>query len=59
MRLPHRLAAGVAVGVLGLAGLTACSDDGGGVTDNKSADTDDDGDVSAAGGPGAGQDDAR
>ena len=47
MRLPHRLAAGVAVGVLGLAGLTACSDDGGGVTDNKSADTDDDGDVSA------------
>ena len=28
-------------------GLSACSDDGGGVTENKSADVDDDGDVSA------------
>lgn len=48
MMLPHRLAAGVAAGVLGIAALTACSDDGGGVTDNKSADVDDDGEVSAA-----------
>jgi len=47
MMLPHRLAAGTAVGVLALAGLTACSDDGGGVTENTSADSDDDGDVSA------------
>ena len=47
MRLPHRLAAGAAVGALTLIGLTACSDDGGGVTDNKSADADDDGEVSA------------
>ena len=47
MRLPHRLAAGAAVGVLALTGLSACSDDGGGVKENKSADTDDDGEVSA------------
>ena len=47
MLLPHRLATGVAAGALALTGLTACSDDGGGVTDNKSADTDDDGAVSA------------
>ncbi len=47
MRLPHRLAAGVAVGALALTGLSACSDDEGGVTENKSADVDDDGEVSA------------
>jgi lipoprotein LprG len=48
MLLHHRLATGLAVGVLALAGLSACSDDdGGGVTDNESADVDDDGDVSA------------
>lgn len=46
MRLQHRLAAGAAVGVLGLVGLSACSDDEGGVGDNKSADTDADGKVS-------------
>jgi lipoprotein LprG len=48
MLLPHRLAAGVAVGVLAVVGLSACSDDGGGITENTSADTDDDGEVSAA-----------
>ncbi len=47
MPLPHRLAVGAAVGVLAFAGLTACSDDGGGITDNTSADADDDGEVSA------------
>jgi lipoprotein LprG len=47
MRLPHRLATGAAVGLLALTGVTGCSDDGGGVTENKSADADDDGDVSA------------
>ena len=47
MRLPHRLAAGVAVGALALTCLSACSDDDGGVTENKSADADDDGEVSA------------
>ena len=47
MLLPHRLAAGIALAVLAVTGLTACSDDGGGVTDNKSADADDDGDVTA------------
>jgi lipoprotein LprG len=46
MRLHHRLAAGIAVGVLGLVGLTACSDDDGGVSGNKTADADDDGEVS-------------
>lgn len=48
MRLPHRLVAGVAVGVLGLIGLTGCSDDdSSGVSGNTSADADDDGEVSA------------
>jgi len=47
MRLPHRLAAAVAVGLLTLAPLTSCSDDASGVGDNSSADTDDDGEVSA------------
>jgi lipoprotein LprG len=47
MLLPHRLATGVAVGVLSVVGLSACSDDGGGVTENESADTDDDGEISA------------
>lgn len=47
MLLPHRLAAGVAAAALSIAGLTACSDDGEGVTSNKSADTDDDGEISA------------
>jgi len=46
MLLPHRLAAGVAVAVLSIAGLSACSDDGGGVTENESADADDDGEIS-------------
>jgi lipoprotein LprG len=47
MLLPQRLAAGAAAAVLSVAGLSACSDDGGGVTENKSADADDDGDISA------------
>ncbi len=42
----HRLASGAAIAVLTTLGLSACSDDGGGVTENKSADVDDDGDVS-------------
>jgi len=47
MLLLHRLAAGAAVAVFSVVGLTACSDDEGGVTENESADTDDSGDVSA------------
>jgi len=47
MLLPYRLAVGAAVAALSIAGLTACSDDeAGGVTSNKSADTDDDGEIS-------------
>ncbi len=49
MLLPHRLriVAGAAVTVLAFAGLTSCSDNGDGVNENTSADTDDDGEVSA------------
>jgi lipoprotein LprG len=44
----HRLASGAALAVLTTVGLSACSDDGGGgVSENASADVDDDGDVSA------------
>ena len=43
----HRLASAAALAVLTAVGLSACSDDDGGVTENKSADVDDDGDVSA------------
>jgi len=43
----HRLASAAALAVLTAVGLSACSDDGGGVTENTSADVDDDGDVSA------------
>ena len=47
MRHRHRLATGAALAVLAAFGLSACSDDDGGVTENESADVDDDGDVSA------------
>jgi len=43
----HRLASSAVLAVLTAIGLSACSDDGGGVTENESADVDDDGDVSA------------
>lgn len=46
MRLPHRLAAGVAAAVLSVTGLAACSGDDGGVNKNSQADSDDDGEVS-------------
>jgi lipoprotein LprG len=47
MQLPHRVAALATAVVFGCAGLTACSDDGGGVGENVNADVDDDGDVTA------------